>query len=123
MTLKKLNTFWTKSPSSIRWTLRVYDADIVFKFLYGLETLILTESDREKLDAFQFRGLRTIIGIKHSFWSRVTNKGIMIQANFRARLPPNKQIIKMSDRLIRKQITLFGHLLRAPLSDPLKACS
>eukprot|EP00972_Heterocapsa_arctica_P067512 9963618-Heterocapsa_arctica.AAC.1 len=29
----------------------------------------------------------------------------------------------MSDRLIRKQITLFGHLLRAPLSDPLKACS
>eukprot|EP00972_Heterocapsa_arctica_P069989 10339635-Heterocapsa_arctica.AAC.1 len=29
----------------------------------------------------------------------------------------------MSDRLIRKQISLFGHLLRAPLSDPLKACS
>eukprot|EP00972_Heterocapsa_arctica_P109580 16131729-Heterocapsa_arctica.AAC.1 len=44
-------------------------------------------------------------------------------ANFRARRPPEKQIIKMSDRLIRKQITLFGHLFRAPPSDPLKACS
>eukprot|EP00972_Heterocapsa_arctica_P063347 9345859-Heterocapsa_arctica.AAC.1 len=29
----------------------------------------------------------------------------------------------MSDRLVRKQLTLFGHLLRAPISDPLKACS
>eukprot|EP00972_Heterocapsa_arctica_P072777 10744658-Heterocapsa_arctica.AAC.1 len=47
----------------------------------------------------------------------------MIQANFRARLPPDKQIVKMSDRLVRKQLTLFGHLLRAPISDPHKACS
>eukprot|EP00972_Heterocapsa_arctica_P017670 2612077-Heterocapsa_arctica.AAC.1 len=44
----------------------------------------------------------------------------MIQANFRARLPPEKQIVKISERLIRKQITLFGHLLRAPLQTLLK---
>eukprot|EP00972_Heterocapsa_arctica_P015148 2230146-Heterocapsa_arctica.AAC.1 len=46
-----------------------------------------------------------------------------LEANFRARLPPDKHIVKMSERLVRKQITLFGHLLRAPISDPLKACS
>eukprot|EP00972_Heterocapsa_arctica_P080433 11853521-Heterocapsa_arctica.AAC.1 len=65
MTLEKLNTFWTKSPSSTKWTLRVYDAVIVSKLLHGLEALSLTESDRKKVDAFQFRGLRKILGIKH----------------------------------------------------------
>eukprot|EP00972_Heterocapsa_arctica_P025365 3735720-Heterocapsa_arctica.AAC.1 len=58
MTLKKLNTFWTKSPSSIKWKLRVYDAVIVSTLLYGLEALSLTDADRAKLDAFQSRGLR-----------------------------------------------------------------
>eukprot|EP00972_Heterocapsa_arctica_P059935 8840551-Heterocapsa_arctica.AAC.1 len=29
----------------------------------------------------------------------------------------------MSDKLIWKQLTLFGHLLRAPESDLLKLCS
>eukprot|EP00972_Heterocapsa_arctica_P064709 9548647-Heterocapsa_arctica.AAC.1 len=47
----------------------------------------------------------------------------MIQANDRARLPPNKTIQTMSNKLIRKQLTLFGHLLRAPEDDLLKLCS
>ncbi len=47
----------------------------------------------------------------------------MIQANFRARLPQGKTIQTMSDKLIRKQLTLFGHLLRAPEDDILKLCS
>eukprot|EP00972_Heterocapsa_arctica_P065788 9711241-Heterocapsa_arctica.AAC.1 len=47
----------------------------------------------------------------------------MIQANDRARLPHNKPIQQMSEKLIRKQLTLFGHLLRAPESDLMKLCS
>eukprot|EP00972_Heterocapsa_arctica_P024463 3610411-Heterocapsa_arctica.AAC.1 len=62
MTLKKLNTFWTKFPSSIKWKQRDV---IVSKLLYGLEALSLTDSDRAKLDAFHIRGLRQILGIKH----------------------------------------------------------
>eukprot|EP00972_Heterocapsa_arctica_P013816 2037709-Heterocapsa_arctica.AAC.1 len=123
MTLKKLNVFLTKSPASIKWKLRVYDAVIVSKLLYGLETLSLTDTDISKLDALQIRGLRKILGIKHSYWSRVSNTYIMIQANNRARLPPNKAIQQMSDTLIRKQVTLFGHLLRAPEHDLMKLCS
>eukprot|EP00972_Heterocapsa_arctica_P088375 13030634-Heterocapsa_arctica.AAC.1 len=91
MTLEKLNTFWTKSTSSIKWKLRVYDAVIVSKLFYGLEALSLTNADHAKLDAFQIRGLRKLLGIKHSFWSRVAHKDIVIQANVRARLPPGKQ--------------------------------
>eukprot|EP00972_Heterocapsa_arctica_P087360 12883775-Heterocapsa_arctica.AAC.1 len=61
MTLKQLNVFWTKSPASIKWKLRVYDAVIVSKLLYGLEALSLTDADVAKLDAFQIRGLRKIL--------------------------------------------------------------
>eukprot|EP00972_Heterocapsa_arctica_P097315 14357580-Heterocapsa_arctica.AAC.1 len=53
MTLKKLNVFWTKSPASIKWKLRVYDAVIVSKLLYGLEALSLSSTDIDKLNAFQ----------------------------------------------------------------------
>eukprot|EP00972_Heterocapsa_arctica_P047448 6996945-Heterocapsa_arctica.AAC.1 len=69
MTLEKLNTLWTKSPSSIKWKLRVYATVIVSELRYGLEALSLTDADHAKLDAFQSRGLRKIPGIKHSFWS------------------------------------------------------
>eukprot|EP00972_Heterocapsa_arctica_P110720 16302568-Heterocapsa_arctica.AAC.1 len=47
----------------------------------------------------------------------------MIQANNRARLPPNKPIQQLSEQLIRKHITLFGQLLRAPEHDLMKQCS
>eukprot|EP00972_Heterocapsa_arctica_P031338 4614750-Heterocapsa_arctica.AAC.1 len=47
----------------------------------------------------------------------------MIQANDRATLPLNKPIQQMSEKLIRKQLTLFGHLLRAPESYFMKLCS
>eukprot|EP00972_Heterocapsa_arctica_P105538 15548666-Heterocapsa_arctica.AAC.1 len=123
MTLKQLNVFWTKSPATIKWKLRVFDAVIVSKLLYGLEALSISPSDSDKLNAFQNKGLRKILGIKHSYWSRVSNKDIMIQANYRARLPEGKSIQTMSDRLYRKQLTLFGHLLRAPEDDLLKLVS
>eukprot|EP00972_Heterocapsa_arctica_P035670 5248843-Heterocapsa_arctica.AAC.1 len=89
--------------------------------LYGLESLSLTEADQAKLDAFQIRGLRNIFGIKHYFWSCVTNKDIICQANTRARLPTGKCITKISDKLILRQLTLFGHLLRAEDSDIMKS--
>eukprot|EP00972_Heterocapsa_arctica_P036492 5370682-Heterocapsa_arctica.AAC.1 len=47
----------------------------------------------------------------------------MTQANYRARLPDDKTTQTMSDRLTRKQLTLFGHLLRAPEDEILKLCS
>eukprot|EP00972_Heterocapsa_arctica_P102679 15133240-Heterocapsa_arctica.AAC.1 len=121
--LQMLNTVWTKTPSSIKCKLIVYDAVIASKLLYGLEALSLTEADHAKLDAFHIRGLRKILRIKHSFWSRVANKVIRIQANVRARFPPDKQILKMSEKQIRKQFLLFGHLLRAPETDTLNKCS
>eukprot|EP00972_Heterocapsa_arctica_P051184 7524519-Heterocapsa_arctica.AAC.1 len=96
---------------------------MTLKTLNTLEAFSLTDVDHAKLDAFQIRGLRQILCIKQLFWSRVANKDIMIQANVRARLPPGNNIIKISDRLIRKQLTLFGHILRASPTDTINTCS
>ena len=40
---------------------------------YGLSTVQLTESLWDRLDAFQMRGLRHILGIEHASYSGVSN--------------------------------------------------
>ena len=69
-----------------------------------LESVPFTEQDCDRLDAFQYRGLRNILNIKHPFWSRVKNKDILEMANTRAKTKPDKQIIPVSQRLVHRQI-------------------
>ena len=54
-----------KTLVSLRWKLRVFDAVIIPKLLYGLEAIPFTEQDCKQLDALQYRGLRQVFGIKH----------------------------------------------------------
>ena len=53
VTLNKLDIFWKKAPVSTTWKLRVHDAVIISKLLYGLESASLTNAEYERLDAFQ----------------------------------------------------------------------
>ena len=64
----KLDTFWKTTVCSPRWKLQVYDAIIRNKLLYGLETVHLTQ--QKKVNAFQFRGLRKILGLSTTFVNR-----------------------------------------------------
>ena len=48
---------------------------------YGLNTLQLTPSLLARLDAFQMRGLRYILGIEHSYYSHATNEEVYRKAN------------------------------------------
>ena len=59
----------------------MYNAVIVSKLIYGLETMYLNDSLLKRLDAFHIRGLRHILGIQHSYWSRVKNEEIIDKAN------------------------------------------
>ena len=47
-----------KSRANIKWKLRVYDAVIVAKLMYGLSSIPLPKADANKIDAFQMRGSR-----------------------------------------------------------------
>ena len=85
-TIRKLDALWKKAPVSLKWKLRVYDAAIVSKLLYGLEAIPLTEQDCKQFDAFQYRGQRKTLGVKHSYWSGVKSKDdVLLTANTRAR--------------------------------------
>ena len=102
--LNKLDMFWKMAPVSTTWKLRVHDAVVSSKLLYGLESASLTNAEYERLDSFQIRkGFEKMQGIKHSYHSHVSNEVVMQRANQRIRLKEGKAITKMSEKLINRQ--------------------
>ena len=57
-TVRRLDLLWAKSRASINNKIRVYDAVIVNRIIYGLTSIPLSRADANKLDAFHMRGLR-----------------------------------------------------------------
>jgi hypothetical protein len=70
ITWKRLQTYWKATNASKRWQLLAYDAIIKSKLLYGLETAQVGKAELKRIDAFQIRGIRQILGKKHTFWDR-----------------------------------------------------
>ena len=122
-TLSKPDLFWKKAPVSTTWKLRVHDAVITSKLLYGLESTSLTDAEYERLDAFQIKALRQMLGIKHSYHSHVSNEVVMQTDNQRIQIQEGKTITKMSEKLINRQIQFMAHLLRAEEDDLTKTCT
>ena len=122
-TLNKLDMFWKRAPVSTTWKLRVHDAVISSKLLYGLESASLTNAEYERLDSFQIKVLMNMLGIKHSYHSHISNEVVMQRANQRIRLREGRTITKMSEKLVNRQIKFMSHLLRAEESDITKTCT
>ena len=101
-TLNKLDMFWKRAPVSTTWKLRVHDAVISGKLLYGLESASLTNAEYERLGSFQIKALRKMSGIKHSYHSHISNEVVMQRANQRIRLREGRTITKMSEKLINR---------------------
>ncbi len=80
-TCRKLNIFFKKDNCRNNWKLQVYNAVIISRLTYGLETLNLNDALLKRLDAFHMRGLRHIMGIQHSYWSREKNSDILDKAS------------------------------------------
>ena len=59
-TWRKLGIFWKCSACPLGVKLRIYDAIIRSKLVYGLESLHLSEGQRQKMNAFQAKGIRQI---------------------------------------------------------------
>ena len=122
-TLNKLDMFWKKAPVSTTWKMRVHDAVISSRLLYGLESASLTNAEYERLDSFQIKALRKTLGIKHSYHSHISNEVVMQRANQRIRLKERKVIKKMSEQIINRQIKFMAHLLRSGENDIMKTCT
>ena len=94
--------------------------------LYGLETLHLTQSLAKKLDAFQMRGLRKILGRPTTFYDRTcTNQRVLEEATSIVYTAPGDQckIQLFSEFHNNRRAKLMGDILRTNADDPLRQVS
>ena len=118
----KLNAFWKSVNCPKHWKLHVYDAIIKNKLLYGLETVHLTQVMQKKVNAFQLRGLRKILGMDTTYANRAnTNARVNERAN--AEIGGLNKVKLFSELLMDKRAKLAGHIMRAPQQDPLRQVS
>ena len=137
--MQQIKTFWYKTNRTNKWKLQVYNAIIVAQLTYGLSTVQLTPSMLARLDAFQMRGLRYILKIEHSYYSRISNqevydkiniiynKGTHINISWQEFIAANhfdhpKKLTKLSDYVMKQQNRTLGHIIRVPDEnyDPMK---
>ena len=104
---------WTHSALTWKQKLRTYVSLVESKLLYSMATLVLTVAQRRRLNGFQSRCLRKIVGVQPSYISRISNATVLAKAAHTL----------ASDLLRKKQLQLFGKVLRVDSQHPLKrAC-
>ena len=106
---KKLRLIWN-SPKTRQSKVRLFQAIFVPILLYGLDTLTLTTKMLARIDGQYYRFLRRAIGIKASYYSRVTNQSVWEQAG-QPELP--------SERLNYPQYKLTVQIYGSHRSDPM----
>ena len=90
-----------------------------------MESLVISQSDYDKIGAFQNIIFRKILNIKHSYWSHVTNATVMNTANNRAtNIDKNIEIVPLSIKLKQRIVKFYGHIIRNdPNTDQIRAIS
>ena len=122
----KLSAYWKATRASKKCKLIVFDAIIRSKLLYGLETIHLTQSLAKKLDAFQYRGLRKIMGMSSTFINRAnTNQKLLEAASATAYPNPGdaRKVLPFSKYHEERRVKLLGHILRSNDQDPMRQAS
>ena len=80
--LKQLDPCWKHTENPTRWKLIIFDAVVRSKLMYGLESAQLNDSLKNRLDVFQLKGLRKILGLNTTFVNREnTNELVYNKAN------------------------------------------
>ena len=79
-----LSKLWRHSACTWPKKLRIFSATIEAKLLYSLSSVCLTVAQQRKLDGFQNRCIRSIVGIKPAFLSRVSNAAVLEKAGHTA---------------------------------------
>ena len=122
----KLSAYWKATRASKKWKLIVFDAIIRSKLLYGLETIHLTQSLAKKLDAFQYRGLRKIMGMSPTFINRANTNRKLLEAASAAAYPnpgDTRKVLPFSKYHEERRVKLLGHILRSNDQDPMRQVS
>ena len=107
---KLLDVLWTHTNVTRKDKYKIYLACIISKLLYGLQTAWLTKVQVTKLDGFHATCVRRIVGVKHSYWSRISNVEVLSYVN----------AVQLSKLLMEQRLLLFGKVFRKPPHDVIR---
>jgi hypothetical protein len=106
-----LSRVWSHSALGRKRKLSICHALVESKLLHGLATVCMNVAELRRLNGFQNKCLRKILGISSSFLSRVSNKTVMQHASCKS---ASAQLLAMQLRLLRKVVlTESVHPLRS----------
>ena len=106
---KQLRLVWN-STMPRKKKLYIFQSVFLSTLVYGLDALTLTSKHMQKINGVYFRFLRRILGIKASYYSRVSNHEVWRKANYPRR---------PSDRLSKLQYKMMSEVFNSPMEDPL----
>ena len=105
-----LTRVWRHSSLPVGPKIRIFNACVASQLMYGLHTAKLKKAELGKLDAFQ--AMRMILGIPHSFYSRVPNTDVLSLAKTQ----------KFSAVILYRQLTLLHRIANLPSDDVMRTC-
>ena len=91
--------------------LYIFQSVFLSTVVYGLDALTLTPKHMKRINGVYFRFLRRIVGIKASYYSRISNHVVWRKANYTQR---------PSDRLHNLQYKMLYQVFTSPLEDPIQ---
>ena len=73
---------WTHSALTWPQKLKIYTVLVESRFLFSMVSLVLTVAQQRRVNGFQNRCLRKIIGVAPSYVSRVSNAIVLAKAAY-----------------------------------------
>jgi len=104
---RTLAAVWKHANITKKRKLQIFDACVVSRLLYGLDSIWLLKDQLRKLDAFYCGCLRKIANVLPAYVSRVSNRSVLEQLG----AEPLSLILK------RRQLILYGKLVREPTDN------
>ena len=109
---KKLRLVWNSSMTRAR-KVKIFQATFLPSLIYGLDALTLTDKDDlRRIDAQYYRFLRRAIGIKASYYSRVSNEDVWAQAGRPQR--PSELLYALQHKMLQE---VFASSMDNPLHN------
>jgi hypothetical protein len=105
---------WKHANVTRQRKLEIYRACILPKLMYGLETLWLRGAEQKRLNAFHVKCLRKVLGIRHAYYSHVSNADVLTEAGDKPlfnillgrQMKLYSRVVQMEDACLQRQVAL-----------------
>jgi len=110
---RTLSKVWRRSTLTTKRRLAIFRSMVETKLFYSLSCCCLNVAQQRRLNGFQAKCLRQIMGIPPSFISRASNKEVLRRAGY----------LEATTSLVQSQLRILGKVLRAPATSQLHSCA